>query len=93
MGKQFASIRTARAMRAKKFAYVRTAWAIRVKNIVICSNGSSYPFKIVIIVSRGFHLSCLRLVARAGVKKCKSFDTSIVLTILMNNCHGTCSAE
>ena len=56
----------------KKFASIRTAWAICAKNIVIrskkidiCSNGSSYPFKTIIIISRRFHLSCSRL-GRSG---------------------------
>ena len=56
----------------KKFASIRTAWGICAKNIVIrskkidiCSNGSSYPFKTIIIISRRFHLSCSRL-GRSG---------------------------
>lgn len=67
----------------KKLTSVQTAWAIHSKQSLL--------------LAADFTWAVCDLVAQVGVtrqtcQRCEWFDTSVVLTILMN-CHGTCSAE
>ena len=80
----WASVRTARAIRAKKFASVRTAWAIHAKKIAIRLNGLSYPFKIVILMGMDNKQVTLRVLLDLSA----TFDTieiSIFLNILQQD--------